>query len=109
MATTDASVGGPSNPRRLPRELQVTALIGRGLTNDQIARQLVLSRRTVEWHVSNLLGKVGVSTRAQLAAWAMRALPAGSVGSVPTCLDKSPHRACDTPVEILGSTLPSDR
>jgi non-specific serine/threonine protein kinase len=53
-----------------PREQQVAGLIGRGLSNSQIAATLVLSRRTVEWHVGNLLGKLGVNTRAQLATWA---------------------------------------
>ncbi len=38
-------------------------LIGRGLTNNQIARQLVLSPYTVNIHVLSIYGKLGVSTR----------------------------------------------
>ena len=54
------------------RERQVAALVGHGLSNQQIAAALVLSRRTIEWHVGNLLSKLGVRTRAQLVAWASR-------------------------------------
>jgi non-specific serine/threonine protein kinase len=55
-----------------PREQQIVALIGHGLTNEQIAATLVLSKRTVEWHVGNLIGKLGATTRVQLATWASR-------------------------------------
>jgi non-specific serine/threonine protein kinase len=53
------------------REAEVTGLVARGLTNEAIARELVLSERTVEMHVSNALHKLGLSTRTQLAAWAV--------------------------------------
>jgi non-specific serine/threonine protein kinase len=46
-------------------------LVAQGLSNKAIAEQLVLSDRTVEMHVSNALGKLGFSSRAQLAAWAV--------------------------------------
>lgn len=52
------------------REREVAALLARGLTNRQIAEQLVIAERTAEMHVSNVLGKLGVSTRAQAAVWA---------------------------------------
>jgi non-specific serine/threonine protein kinase len=51
------------------RELEVAALIARGLTNPQIAELLVISRRTVDRHVSNVLDKLGFQTRAQIGAW----------------------------------------
>ena len=57
------------------REQQVMALIGRGYSNRQIADELVLSKRTVEWHVGNLLSKLGVRTRPELVAWASRHEP----------------------------------
>jgi DNA-binding NarL/FixJ family response regulator len=41
-----------------------------GLSDRQIAEELVVSERTAEWHVANSLGKLGLSTRAQLAVWA---------------------------------------
>jgi DNA-binding CsgD family transcriptional regulator len=50
------------------RELQIARLISEGASNPEIARQLFLSRKTVERHVSNLLKKVGVRNRAELAA-----------------------------------------
>lgn len=59
-------------PRRTltPRELQVAALVARGLTNRDIARQLYLSVRTVDVHVDHILTKLGFHNRTQLAAWA---------------------------------------
>ncbi len=48
------------------READVLALIGRGMTNTQIAEQLCLSRRTVESHVSNLLTKTAANNRVDL-------------------------------------------
>jgi DNA-binding NarL/FixJ family response regulator len=52
------------------REAEIAALIARGLSNRSIAEKLVLSARTVETHVANAMGKLGFSSRAQLAAWA---------------------------------------
>ncbi len=53
------------------RERQVALLIAQGLSNREIADQLVLSRRTVEGHVSRIFSRLGFSTRAQIAAWAV--------------------------------------
>lgn len=50
------------------REREIANLVARGATNPDIARTLFLSRKTVERHVSNILGKLGVRNRAQLAA-----------------------------------------
>ena len=51
------------------RERGVAALVARGLTNSQIARELHLSERTVEAHVRNILRKLSLVSRTQLAAW----------------------------------------
>jgi ATP/maltotriose-dependent transcriptional regulator MalT len=51
------------------REMEVTGLIARGLTNRQIAEQLVISQRTADRHVSNILDKLGFAGRGQIAAW----------------------------------------
>ena len=51
------------------REAEVLALLGQGLTNAEIAQRLYVSVRTVETHVSSLLGKLGVRTRGQLTAF----------------------------------------
>jgi non-specific serine/threonine protein kinase len=53
------------------REREVAALIARGLTNRQIAERLVISERTADGHVANILGKLGLKTRAQVAVWAV--------------------------------------
>src|SRR5438876_5758907 len=50
------------------REREIANLIASGASNPDIARTLFLSRKTVERHVSNTLGKLGVKNRAQLAA-----------------------------------------
>jgi DNA-binding NarL/FixJ family response regulator len=53
-----------------PRELEVLRLVATGRTNKEIARVLFVSEKTVDRHVSNLFGKLGVSTRAAATAWA---------------------------------------
>ncbi|HEX6511246.1 MAG TPA: helix-turn-helix transcriptional regulator, partial [Chloroflexota bacterium] len=52
------------------RECEVAALLAHGLTNPQIAEQLVVSRGTVKRHIENILTKLGLDSRAQVAAWA---------------------------------------
>ena len=54
-----------------PREREVAALIARGKSNRAIAEALVLTERTVTTHVSNILGKLELSSRTQIAAWAI--------------------------------------
>jgi len=54
-----------------PRECEVAALVGQGKSNREIANDLVLSERTVEHHVTNILSKLGLNSRAQVAVWAV--------------------------------------
>ncbi|HEY1294878.1 MAG TPA: AAA family ATPase [Chloroflexota bacterium] len=54
------------------REHQVAALIVAGLSNRQIADSLVISERTVENHVSNILSRLHLETRAQVAVWGVQ-------------------------------------
>jgi DNA-binding NarL/FixJ family response regulator len=54
------------------REVEVLALLGEGLRNSEIAAQLVVSRRTVDHHVSTILRKLDVRTRAQAGTEAVR-------------------------------------
>ena len=56
--------------RLTPRERDVALLVARGLTNRQIASELSISERTSASHVSNILKKLGLKSRAQIAAWA---------------------------------------
>jgi putative nucleotidyltransferase with HDIG domain len=53
------------------REVEVLRLVARGLSNQEIASRLVISRRTAEHHVQNVYGKIGSSTRAAAALFAM--------------------------------------
>jgi DNA-binding CsgD family transcriptional regulator len=53
------------------REREVAALIAQGKTSREIAELLVVSERTAEVHVSNILAKLGFTSRAQIAAWAV--------------------------------------
>jgi DNA-binding NarL/FixJ family response regulator len=59
---------GPGSELLTERERAVARLIATGASNPEIAQELFLSRKTVERHVSNLLRKVGVRNRAELAA-----------------------------------------
>jgi DNA-binding NarL/FixJ family response regulator len=53
------------------REHEVAALVGRALSNREIAHALVLSERTVESHVRSILAKLGFSSRTEIATWAV--------------------------------------
>ena len=57
--------------RLTEREREIVALIGQGMTNGEIAAQLVLSKRTVEKHVANILSKLELTSRAQIVRWAL--------------------------------------
>jgi DNA-binding CsgD family transcriptional regulator len=62
-----------ANPGALtPRELEVLELLAQGLRNVEIAERLVLSSRTVDHHVSSILGKLGARTRGEASAEARR-------------------------------------
>jgi DNA-binding NarL/FixJ family response regulator len=53
------------------RERQVAAVVAQGLSNQEIADKLVVSVKTVEAHITRILSKLGFSSRAQIAAWAV--------------------------------------
>jgi DNA-binding CsgD family transcriptional regulator/Tfp pilus assembly protein PilF len=57
-------------PALTPREREVLALLARGASNRAIAETLVISEKTVEVHVSNILGKLGATSRTHAAALA---------------------------------------
>lgn len=72
-------VAAPGQPQQLPadeptesltaREQEIALLVGRGLTNRQIAQVLSISDRTVENHIGKILKKQGFSSRARIATW----------------------------------------
>jgi predicted ATPase/DNA-binding NarL/FixJ family response regulator len=73
-----AGKGSTSAPSVLTgRELEIAALIARGLSNRGIADELVISPATAARHVANIFAKLGFSSRAQLAAWVVEREPAG--------------------------------
>ncbi|WP_405649505.1 ATP-binding protein [Streptomyces sp. NBC_00019] len=76
----DDAVGYALGERRSPvrpvpvspltrREAEVAELLGQGLTNQQIADRLVVAVRTAEGHVERILGKLGFTSRSQVAVW----------------------------------------
>jgi DNA-binding CsgD family transcriptional regulator len=62
----------PGLAQLTPQELQVTLAVARGLSNREVAAQLFLSVKTVEFHLAHVYDKVGVSRRAQLATLVAR-------------------------------------
>ncbi len=65
VGTTKAAPLAPLSKR----ESEVGLLVADGLTNHQIAQRLYLADRTVEWHVEQILSKLDLANRAQLASW----------------------------------------
>ena len=62
----------PSRPELTPREREVVALVAQGRTNQQIATRLGVTERTARTHLSNILAKLGLTSRTQAAMWAAR-------------------------------------
>lgn len=79
-AISVAASGGPSEMRDISpelasltdREREVLHLLAAGLSNADIAAKLVISVRTAEAHVANILGKLGLSSRTQVVVWAVQ-------------------------------------
>ncbi len=54
-----------------PREMEIIELVADGLTNQEIAERLTISKRTVDNHVSNMFTKTASKNRVALLNWAM--------------------------------------
>jgi DNA-binding CsgD family transcriptional regulator/tetratricopeptide (TPR) repeat protein len=77
LAVLKRRLGGgemTSGPAELtPREREVAALLTEGLTNGELAARLFISPKTASVHVSNILAKLAMTSRAEIAAYAVRA------------------------------------
>ncbi len=62
----------PAEDPLTPREMDVLKLVAKGLGNQEISEELVISVQTVRTHVSNILGKLHVANRTQAALFALR-------------------------------------
>jgi DNA-binding CsgD family transcriptional regulator/tetratricopeptide (TPR) repeat protein len=74
------------------REREVAALVAHGQTNREIATTLVISERTADAHVQNILNKLGFSSRAQIAAWAAEHGLRSDLGAQTARADAPHHR-----------------
>jgi DNA-binding CsgD family transcriptional regulator len=66
-----------------PREQEVAALVAQGLSNRQVADRLVLSPRTIESHVERIMNRLGVNSRAQIAAWVAKSRDSTETQTIP--------------------------
>jgi DNA-binding NarL/FixJ family response regulator len=73
-ARTDSRVEAKNVSPLSKRELEIARLIADGMSNKEIAARCFLSERTVETHVSNILNKLGINSRVQVAGWVAREL-----------------------------------
>jgi DNA-binding CsgD family transcriptional regulator/tetratricopeptide (TPR) repeat protein len=76
VEAADRLAGSPGRGRRLEpwhplsaREFEIAQLVAAGLTNRQIAEQMVLAPKTISAHVSHILSKLGAARRTEIAAW----------------------------------------
>ena len=79
------SIATPSEPSPAPsvevrsdsldeltvREVEVLRLVARGLTNEQVAEQIIISSRTVNSHLTSIYSKIGVSSRSAATRYAI--------------------------------------
>jgi DNA-binding NarL/FixJ family response regulator len=62
----------PAHGQLTPRETEVLQALARGLRNEEIARELVISEKTVKTHLTNIFGKLHVNGRSQAIIYAIR-------------------------------------
>jgi len=72
MAHRSPAAGGPPDrgrraTGRRPQEFQIARFVSQGLSNREVAAQLFLSPRTVDFHLRNVFSKLGIASRTELA------------------------------------------
>jgi predicted ATPase/DNA-binding CsgD family transcriptional regulator len=72
LSDSEPSAEAPQLSILTRREREVATLVARGLTNRQAAAHLLVAPRTIETHLEHIFAKLGVQTRAEVAAWAAR-------------------------------------
>jgi len=72
LALITERAGPPDAPTLSAREREVLSLVGKGLPNKLIARELSISEKTVMAHLTRIFQRIGVSDRTQAALWAQR-------------------------------------
>ncbi len=83
QAQDEHSPPAPVEPSPLTRrELEVADLVADGLSNPEIAARLVISVRTAQGHVENILRKLGFNSRSRIAAWVTERRHASSASAV---------------------------
>ncbi|HVB42057.1 MAG TPA: tetratricopeptide repeat protein [Streptosporangiaceae bacterium] len=73
--STAPGPAGGGQPRLTAREIEVANLLAQGCSNKAIAGELFISPATAARHVANIMGKLGFSSRVQIATWALRRPP----------------------------------
>jgi len=63
------------------REFEVARLVAEGLTNAEIAERLTIAPKTASAHIEHILAKLGVTRRAEIAAWAANIVGPGAAGN----------------------------
>ncbi|HIE25172.1 MAG TPA: response regulator transcription factor [Anaerolineales bacterium] len=67
----DEEISHPNSPLT-PREMEILQLLAQSLDNATIAKELVITKRTVQNHISNIYGKLGVNSRTEAMLYAIR-------------------------------------
>jgi predicted ATPase/DNA-binding CsgD family transcriptional regulator len=80
LSPAKSPVGHDTSPLTR-REREVASLVAQGMSNKEIAAQLVISQRTAETHVEHILTKLGFNSRTQIVAMFARDVPSPSAGS----------------------------
>jgi DNA-binding CsgD family transcriptional regulator len=99
-----------------PREREVASLVAQGLSNNQIARRLVLTSGTVANHIRNILGKLGGRSRVQIATRMVRSLSTRRTDDVLALLARlqevgatDMHGALQHATDMLAAVFAADK